>query len=370
MGADLRIAVSGYYGCGNTGDEAVLAGIIQSFSERGGIGPEAFTVLSQRPDDTQRRHGVRAVYRMSHADVRQALRESDILLSGGGSLLQDTTSLRSLFYYLWIIRIALSIRLPVMAYAQGIGPLRRAVSRTAVRTVLNRVHRITVRDPESAEVLKQIGVKRPPVDVTADPAFALSAVSEERAMEILADAGAPSDGALIGFALRPWPLTMGANPDAYVQLAAAILDNTGGHIVFLPMQPPGDVELSNAVAGKLGKRASVVRCEMSPNEALAVTAKLTGLVAMRLHALIFGAMSAIPIVALSYDPKVAQFMERLGQQDRSFELGSLHTGDIVDALAYTFSARDNVREDLRRLSTDLRDLALLNVDRAFAVARK
>src|SRR5690242_2973453 len=104
MARDIRIAISGYYGCGNTGDEAVLSGILAAFSRHAGVASDRFTVLSQDPQATIDQHGANAVPRMSHTLVRKAMRECDLFLSGGGSLLQDTTSLRSLFYYLWIIR--------------------------------------------------------------------------------------------------------------------------------------------------------------------------------------------------------------------------------------------------------------------------
>src|SRR5205807_7129447 len=117
--------------------------------------------------------------------LRRSRKESDRLISGGGSLLQDTTSLRSLIYYLWVVRLAHSCGAPIMFYAQGIGPLRRKVSRALTRLVANRVQQITVRDAESADLLRRIGVNRPPIEVTADPAFALTAAGSGRAEEIL-----------------------------------------------------------------------------------------------------------------------------------------------------------------------------------------
>jgi polysaccharide pyruvyl transferase WcaK-like protein len=147
----------------------------------------------------------------------------------------------------------------------------------------------------------------------------------------------------------------------------AILNQVESNIVFLPMQPPGDVALSNEVAGQLGMSASVVRTELSPEDALAVSKRLSGLVAMRLHALIFGAMSAIPIVALSYDPKVSHFMERLGQKNRSFALRSNDGDTAAGALAEAISEGDELREDLQRRSLELREHALTNVDRALAL---
>src|SRR5579862_5696826 len=119
----MRFTVSGYYGCGNAGDEAVLAGIKEALQRQAGDEAQMI-VLSQNPAETRRLHGLAAVDRMSLSMVRRVLSETDLLLSGGGSLLQDTTSIRSLLYYLWIARTAYSIGKPVMFYAQGIGPLR------------------------------------------------------------------------------------------------------------------------------------------------------------------------------------------------------------------------------------------------------
>ena len=139
----IRIAVSGYYGCGNIGDEAVLAGIVESFAIRSGTNSASFTVLSANAADTGKRHGLAAIDRMKLPAVRRVLRESDLLISGGGSLLQDTTSVRSLLYYLWVVRLARSCGTPVMFFAQGIGPLRRKISRALTRIVANRVRMIT-----------------------------------------------------------------------------------------------------------------------------------------------------------------------------------------------------------------------------------
>src|SRR4051794_10830826 len=109
----MRVAVSGYYGCGNAGDEAVLAGIQEAFARQAG-GRVRLVIFSQDPTATQRMHGLPAIERMSLTALRSTLKETDLLLSGGGSLLQDTTSMRSLLYYLWVVRLAFAHRVPVM----------------------------------------------------------------------------------------------------------------------------------------------------------------------------------------------------------------------------------------------------------------
>ena len=168
MNETQQFAVSGYYGCGNAGDEAVLAGIRESLARVAGDRVRLLA-LSQNPEETRKLHGIRAEDRMNFSALRAVMRESDLLLSGGGSLLQDTTSVRSLLYYLWVARVALNASIPLMFYAQGMGPLRRNMSRTLVRMVANRAASITVRDESSARLLAAIGVTNPKIEVTADP---------------------------------------------------------------------------------------------------------------------------------------------------------------------------------------------------------
>ena len=93
-----KLVISGYYGFNNSGDEAVLKSILtalQEESQRSNVTIEPI-VLSINPEWTTSMYGVRAVHRMKLKEVREALKESDGLISGGGSLLQDATGLKSI----------------------------------------------------------------------------------------------------------------------------------------------------------------------------------------------------------------------------------------------------------------------------------
>jgi polysaccharide pyruvyl transferase CsaB len=362
----MRIALSGYYGCGNTGDEAVLAGIVESFAKRAGGSQVELTVFSADPADTHRRHNLPAVDRMNLSALRSTLKTSDLLISGGGSLLQDTTSLRSLLYYLWVVRLARKTGVPVMFYAQGIGPLRRKVSRMLTARTANRVQQITVRDAASADLLRRIGVRKPPIGVTADPAFALSPAPPERVHELLRQAGAPEESRLVGIALRPWK-TGGPAPDDLGRAVRLISERTGVYPVFLPMQPPGDLELSRAVNAAAGV-GSVLEQTLSPQEALGVAAACGGILAMRLHALIFGASAGVPLVALSYDPKVTQLMNVVGQGDRCVELAQFDADAAAVMMSQALETGAVSRDSLCLRARELAELALVNVDRALSVA--
>lgn len=364
----MRLALSGYYGCGNTGDEAVLDGIARSLTLRRPDERVDLVVLSASPDDTRRRHEFAAVDRMSLLAVRRALKASDLLISGGGSLLQDATSLRSLLYYLWVIRLARVCRTPVMVYAQGVGPLRSRTARAITRVTLNRVGAITVRDPESAALLRAIGVTRPPLEVTADPAFVLDPVGQPAAERALADAGIEPGEAIVGLALRP-VASGGPSASGAGRIAEALARRTGARVLFMPMQPPGDARLAEEAMAVAPAGSAMLRSALAPRETLAVVGRLEGLVAMRLHALIFAAMTGVPMVALAYDPKVVSLMADLGQAARCLDLGAARPDAVAAAVASGLADRGAVRRELLGRAAVLRERALVNADRALELAK-
>ena len=196
-----NIVVSGYYGSKNAGDEAMLAAMIEVLSE---LDPQTnITVISANPPDTKRRHGVEAVSWLSFSDIWKALRASDLLVSGGGSLLQNVTSRRSLYYYMAIIVLAFLAHRPVMLYAQGIGPIEGFWARTMMRLIGNGVRLITVRDHGSLAELEAMGIHRPKIVETADPVLAINPVAKDMGWQVLQWNGVTDDKPLVGVSYDP-----------------------------------------------------------------------------------------------------------------------------------------------------------------------
>lgn len=345
-----RILLSGYYGYRNAGDEAVLAAILQTMRTHGGD-PD-ITVLSGDPAYTGRTHPVRAVRRK---DLFRALPRCDVLFQGGGSLLQDVTSARSLYYYLYVIVAARIIRRPVFLYAQGIGPLRRPASRAAVRAVLNRVQAITLRDSDSKAVLADVGVARPPVYGTADPVWALEPAPADRAGLIWTRQGLPSNGRTVALALRDWPAA--PSLDAVAAEAATELQTRGFEPFFFPMQRPADAEQAERIRGRMPNPAPTLVGDYAPADLMALAARADLLVGMRLHALIFAAASGVPVLALSYDPKVEALTRELGGVPKTDAKG-LTPGALVSAVEAAWESREADRKRASREVQRLRDGAL------------
>lgn len=309
----MKIALSGYYGFDNAGDEALLAAITSSIRK---LQPAAeFVVFSGNPERTSALHGLRAVYHKNPLTVTRELIGSDLLISGGGSIFQDVTSARSLPYYISVVAMAKMLKKPVIFYAQGVGPINRPASKLLMRLVGNRVDLITLRDLESSRLLCDLGVTRPPQMVTADPVFALQpdTADEVKINHILAARGLESQP-LVGVAIRKWQILEG-----YQERLARLLDHLaerGYRVIFIPMAYPEDVAESRRVAEMMRRDSHVLEENLHSQEHLALIGRLDLMIAMRLHGLIFAANRGIPMCGISYDPKVDAFL-------KSFDLQAL-----------------------------------------------
>lgn len=302
-----NVVMSGYYGFGNAGDDAILESIHRAI--RSASDDVSVTVLSNDPEQTRGQYKVEAVPRFQVWRVFRALARCDALLSGGGSLLQDATSTRSLLYYLSVIRCAQLLHKPVMLYANGIGPVRRPANRRRVRRVVESASLVTLRDHASARELERMGVTRP-VQVTADPVFHLEPAGEGRTAQLLSAAGLEGTTPFAAVSVREWREAV----DFWAQLARLCdhLRRTYGlEILFLLMQPERDREVTVRVQGLMEEPAHVLDASCTPRELMGILGRSRLCVAMRLHTLIFAARMAVPALGLVYDPKVASYLEEL-----------------------------------------------------------
>jgi polysaccharide pyruvyl transferase CsaB len=302
----IKAVISGYYGYHNLGDDAILWAIhrqLQSLSQ-----PVELTVLSRRPRETAQKYGLRAVHRFSPAAVFRALSRCDLLIFGGGSLLQDRTSTRSLGYYLWVIRLARLLKKPVFLYANGIGPLDRASSRRRVKKNLSRCQAITLRDPDSLRELETLGISTPTPQLTGDPAFSLPPVDRSQARQELNALGIPEDAPMIGISVRQ---AQGLNTKEFAKLGDRIYGELHREVVFVVMQDPGDRVVSQEIQAQMSAPSHLVETPNRPETMLGIIGCMDAMVSLRLHTLIFAARQRVPVVGCVYDPKVAAFLKAL-----------------------------------------------------------
>ena len=354
-----RLLLSGYYGYGNAGDEAVLAGLVAGF--RATSAELDLTALSGNPAETRTLHGIHAVDRYRPSALLPAIAKCDVFLSGGGSLLQDVTSAHGIFYYLGVVRLAQMLGKKTMFIAQGIGPLKLERSRRLVAAVANKLSAITVRDSDSAQLLREIGVTGPPMEVTADPALLLS-------LPPAPNSGGAGKG--FGVALRPWH----GQEQLGAQTAAACFPTLAGQTpLLLPMQPRSDTTVAAQFAEEWARRQEAAVSPSIPSlpgglsPLLSIIAGCDMMVGMRLHALILAAAAGVPSVALAYDPKVAAFMQASGQGDAVYDLSAPSTNVLAALIGRVWSERGERASALQAVLPELRAKAQRNCDAALAL---
>ncbi len=305
----MRIAISGYYGFGNAGDEAVLSATLGELRSRlPGAEP---VVLSADPAATSEQHEVEAAPRWPLGPLMRTIRSADLLISGGGSLLQNETSWASLAYYLLVLDRARSAGVPYVIHAQGLGPLNGRLARRMTARLLRRAEAVTLRDEASVALAREIGVPAETLTLTADPAFLLEPVADAEVDAILREVGVEGSEPLIGMVVREW---RGAHEalGPLAKIARTGAEQWGARAVIIPFQPSEDHEVCHELAALVPGGALIER-ELHPRALMGLIGRLDVLIAMRLHALIFAAATAVPAVGLSYDPKVEALCEAAGQ---------------------------------------------------------
>jgi len=352
------ILLSGYYGYQNIGDEAVLGGMLAGLREEL---PE-FTpvVLSGNPEDTRLMHDVAAIPRMNPGAILAALKDSALLISGGGSLLQDVTSRHSPLYYLGVLWLAQRAGIPTMMLAQGVGPLSHPLNRRLARCILNKTRAITVRDATSAALLTELGVNKPPIEVTADMSFLLQADHSARLDAWWAE-HVPADRPVLAVALRRW--TQGTSSERYTAITDALeafAAENHAFILFLPMQYEHDLPVAEEMAGWTHAESRVLNLPVTPREMMSVVGRCSFILAMRLHALIFAVQHATPALGLAYDPKVLDF-SRLADLPTPLPWGEITADALLSALRRQWEQRDTVHANMAKTRERLITLAQRNI---------
>ncbi len=279
-----KILISGYYGFDNFGDEAILGVLINHL--RG----NDITVLSSNPEKTGRTHNVNSLNSFNPKLIVERLPKFDMLISGGGSLLQNVTSNKSLFYYCGLINIMASLKKDVVIFAQGIGPVKGFWGKLIVKSALKKCKYISVRDVKSQELLKSWGIES---NLVCDPIFDLNLPTPKRTRKV-------------GIQLRKFAsLTDELFDEIIKQVALKFSDR---EIELICFQDSEDEGISKVFLNKLKKKNPTINANIIKNltnkEVIEKVSEYDYLIGMRFHACLLGLKYGIKTLAISYDPKV------------------------------------------------------------------
>lgn len=326
--------ICGAYGMGNAGDDAVLTAIAAALRRIDRDLP--VTVIARGGKKTGKPAGAGGVGRLNIPGWLWAMGRARLFILGGGSLLQDATSRRSLWFYLGLLRAAKAMGCATMLYGVGAGPIRRETERRRTAEYLNRwADVITVRDQDSMQTLLAWGVKKPRLLLAADPALGLSGAAGVRERKA-------------GFVLRAWPGFWTHVPD-FAQAARYVWERYRLEPVFICLAPEDRVAVKS-VCAELEDVPYTVTAD--PRR----VGRMGVVVSMRLHGLIFALQGGVPAAGVSYDPKVDAFCQEAGLPMAALEAATgdnlrelidlaMHMdGEHLSAAHRTLAAREKVNQ--------------------------
>lgn len=311
-----KYLISGYIGFDNFGDEAIASVLVSNLKKNGA---EKITVLSSNPEKTARLYDVDSEYFLKFF---KPILETDVLISGGGSLLQDITSLKSLIYYLTVIVIALVFNKKVVIFAQGFTPFRTKLGKFFTNFVLKYCDKIYVRDIKSQELLKTMKINS---ELVSDPVFGIENFSNEHKG--------------IGVQLRSFP---SLTEDFLNNLADSIAEKfKDEEIKLLSLQDSLDFSVLESFSKKLEQRG--VKSKIYKNESILDTINLISgleyLIGMRFHANLIAAKAGVKVLGINYDVKVENLAKTVG-----FPILELDNFKNIDEIFETNTSKYNIPE--------------------------
>ncbi len=333
----------GHFGAGNAGDEAILQATLDDLRAR--IPDLRPTVVSANPGLTARMHQVESIANNDRSGVLDAVRECDLIMLGGGGLLQDywDISLEGVFsrpsaplsYYFYAALSAVFEK-PLVLFAAGIGPLTTATGRLYTQMACELARLVMVRDEPSKAALVELGVREPRIHVTADPAWLLKSPRQP-----LGDS-AP----ILGVALRNW--TVGVEPEIWESEVALALDEFlirhGGEVLFLPFQR-SDLDLDNDTAlalriqsrMRLAQQTRLVDAGGDWRKLADAVGGCSLVLGMRYHSVLFALRQGVPVVGLVYDQKVRGLLASAGREAYAVELSGIKADNLATRLDHAFN---------------------------------
>lgn len=345
-----RLLLAGYFGCGNYGDDAILLGFIEGIRSTG----HQFSILANQPERMIRTYGLTAVPRMDAASVKSAISECDALVFPGGSIFQDVTSVRSVFYYWNLVKTAKKQKKKVMLLAQGVGPVNKWMGKRLTRASFDRADLVTVRDPQSAQTLKSLGCKINP-RVTVDMAFLLPEPDLQEGTSF--GAGGMKT---VGLSARPYGRDRNKQViELYSELARLLFQ--GGYMPVMMAMDEVDQPLIDEISKKNGGKIPDLKGLSGPGPLQQRIARMEAVIAMRLHAGILATTVGVPPYMLSYDPKVNAFANSMGFGTPP-SMEGLTAGRVFDGFQAFIKDRERMSENLKKKREDFAKQARVNIE--------
>jgi polysaccharide pyruvyl transferase CsaB len=355
-----NIVINGWYGQFNAGDDAILEVFIEQTKAR--IDCD-IAVMSEAPENIENlralphpvgfgREALTNLLDGSYFRHLNNIRRCDLFVLGGGGLLRDNTNWRNLVRLLDEIWIAKLFGRKTMLYAIGVGPFKSRLGKWLIGRSVDMCDLITVRSERCAALLHEIGIAPERIHLVADPAFLLAPKAPQDPELATLFAG----GKKIGF-YPTFALLLGFPDDSHLRRLAAALDRLvetqGVEIVAMPMSVLSDgfddVRVAKLIraAMKHPEALAVYEKRLTASELKWVSAQAMLNITVRLHAMIFSLGCDVPVVAVNYEPKVANVFAAFGAPEYLVDIDDRLDTTLADATSLCIS---NLSSYTRRIA--------------------
>lgn len=352
----MKIGIVGNYGNDNNGDEAILLSIIKQVEQQFSISREDITVFSNNTKQTSEYYGVKSyplyykkgnqykTFYATYLSNKRYINELDLLIIGGGGILMDFYRREAHLYSTYAF-MAKNAKVPYIVYGCGAGPLDTVTGRLMIRLMCKHAENVSVRDPESKELLHQIGIKKE-ISVIGDPAFTLYKPKERHA-------SSPKEVAVSAVPIynaNYWPSGDVEKYEKYVNSMAISLDllieKQDVNVTFFATKYPQDVDVTVDIQKmmKNKERTTIIDKNLKPKKLVDEISRFDLVIGTRLHSLIMATNSETPIIAISYHPKVTNFMKLIDAEDRCFSVDEIEKSSMI--LSTCFERVSSNWEDL------------------------
>ncbi|MDP3873733.1 MAG: polysaccharide pyruvyl transferase family protein [Methyloversatilis sp.] len=400
--------ITGGWGYGNRGDNAIFEGMRQSFKEH--FPSARLTITSYSTVEMKEQHDISAIksvhrllgkrsplglfrwlgvilWRISGLRLllvpslrrhRALMKDASAVVMGGGGYFNDAwpDMLRSRYVE---IDLARSVGTPIVIYGQTVGPFSQQTIQKSLKRYLGYVSRIAYRDAQSLKVLEAAGVPATRRVLSADEANLLAvrpAVMARRPGRLLIGVMAQKFRPHLG---PSGPSDPGSIPDeqTYIQrIAEALLSLADAHpeidYVFIPStrwDEPVVAEVARRVSDALAERVTMVN-DPDAHHFISLCQNVDLMISTNMHPVILAATASVPSIAISYHYKLDDYMAAVGQGDAIVRIDDFNSESLGKDLRRVFDARLQGAEVLRARCKVIRVMAGKNISTVVELLEK
>lgn len=260
------------------------------------------------------------------------IKEMDILVIGAGNFIIDISI--DIFkgpipLIWWYIHLAKLYDKKVFLYGISTAELTNEYAKLLTKEIILKSDIITVRDKNSKEYLKKLGVGKK-IKVLPDPTLGIQFNRENLISDDIYDFLSNDNQIKIAFGLRKLDFLKEKKSEVFQIIIEFINSNPNYKYIFIPQSTyfeDDDRVLAKEISKSINKNIEyyIIEERYTPFELIKIYSLCNVTIAIRLHSAVFSQIAEVPAIAISYLPKVKSFMKDYGTQENIINIKEINT---------------------------------------------